>query len=191
MNARFISLLAIVCSCGDRRIDDDMTNIPPPPDAGPADLGRGNGEVVCRDGLVACDGACVDLSSNDEHCGVCGHACKLPTVYGDCKAGGCPSAKFCGSVEMGFTTCEDVCASYGQHCDPGPIDPVIGGCGGGNHILYFPELGKSAFELCDTRLGSRFLVDSTCSTPIDWTIVYGWDDQPAGAVECCCTQDPT
>lgn len=191
MNARFISLLVLVgCSCGDRKIDDDDMGRAPPPDAGPADLGEGDGEVVCREGLVACDGACLDLSSNDEHCGVCGHACKSPTVFGHCKAGGCPWAKFCGSVEMGFTTCEDVCASYGQRCDDEPSAPGTNGCGGNaGQILYFPELGKSAFELCETRLGSSFLVGGKCSDPIDWSIVYGWDEQPAGAVECCCTQE--
>lgn len=192
MNARFISMLVLACCCcGARKIhDDDSGGVPPPPDAGPADLGDGDGEIVCRDGLVACDGACLDLSSNDEHCGVCGHACKRPTVYGECKHGKCPSAKFCGSVEMGFTTCEDVCASYGQRCDSEPIDPVTGGCGGGGYALVFPDLGKSAFELCEGGIGSELLVDGTCATPIDWSARGGLSEQPAGAVECCCTQDP-
>ena len=44
MNARFIVVLALVCSsCGERKIDDDMSSATPPPDAGPADLGEGDG----------------------------------------------------------------------------------------------------------------------------------------------------
>ena len=56
-------------------------------DAGPGDGGADGGgpEVVCAAPLAACDGACRELSSDADHCGVCGRACPS----GLCTAGHC------------------------------------------------------------------------------------------------------
>jgi hypothetical protein len=191
MNARtHVVLLAVLAACSQRPVDDDDTGpAPTPPDAGTSEPGDGDGEVVCRDGLTACEGTCVDLSSNDEHCGVCSHACKIPAVYGWCEDGACPPAPFCGSIEQGFTTCDQVCAWHGQRCFDGPRDLARGSCGGG-YILSFPELTMEAIDSCEGDIGSSHGVEATCSTPIDWSITGGWEHLPAGAVACCCTQDP-
>jgi hypothetical protein len=180
-----LGTFGLLVACGDRPVGDDETTPPRPPDMGaPADSeGDSEGEVICRDGLTACEGECVDLTSNDEHCGACGHACKDPFGSGHCLEGGCPSTAWCGGAGQGLETCEDVCALHGQECDEGP--PVLSrGCGGG-YGLYF----DNGLERCEGGLGSQWGTQASCTTPIDWSIEGGWDFIPAQAVSSCCTQN--
>lgn len=181
------SMVAALAACGDRTVGDDGASALPPPDVGDSadPSADDDGSVICREGLTPCDGECVDFSSNDQHCGACGHACKEPWVFGGCLDGACPSAHWCGEVDEGFETCEDLCAFHGQLCDEGPR---VGsrGCGGG-YRLYFDH---DALERCEIGLGGDTGLPATCATPIDWSIEGGWDDEPARAVSCCCTQDP-
>src|SRR5438552_17830724 len=44
--------------------------------AGPA----GNQVMLCQPGLTSCNGACVNLQSENNNCGVCGNACTEPAV---------------------------------------------------------------------------------------------------------------
>lgn len=181
-------LLLLIAACGGRTMDDEVAA--PPPDVGAAAESEGDSEggVLCREGLIACSGACIDASSNDEHCGVCNHACKRPFRYGHCLEGACPSAEQCAAIEQGLTTCNEVCAHHGQRCDEGPRE-LSRGCGGG-YILHFPEFARSALEGCELDVGSDRAVPATCDTPFDWSIHGGWEERPAGAVSCCCTQEP-
>jgi len=176
-----------VAACGDRPVtddaaDDDIAPPPPPLDVGVED---DEGEVVCREGLVPCNGVCLDVSADDDNCGACGHACKQPNVYGHCVEGSCPSTRRCGGVDQGFVTCQDVCAFHGQTCDEGPATPS-GGCGGG-YRLHFDS---DSLEECEVGFNVGTSVEATCMSPIDWSIEGGWDGEPAKAVSCCCTQDP-
>lgn len=187
---RTLALLLLAAACGERTVDDEPPAPPPDvaPTVAPEPGSESEGGVVCREGLVACEGACIDAWSNDEHCGVCNHPCKDPFYFGHCLDGACPSARWCGTIEQGFTTCTEVCASHGQRCDEGPRE-LSRGCGGG-YIVYFPEFARSAMEGCESGVGPKYPVHATCDTPIDWSLHGGWEDRPAGAVSCCCTQEP-
>lgn len=46
-----------------------------------------------------------------------------------------------------------------------------------------------ALELCERNIGSYQPVHAPCSTPIDWSVHGGWENNPAEAVACCCTQE--
>lgn len=53
--------------------------------SGSASASSGSGGSPCSDGLVVCDGACVDLATDAAHCGDCATACAGPA----CVAGAC------------------------------------------------------------------------------------------------------
>ena len=38
---------------------------------------------------ACCEGACVDLRTDKEHCGACANSCALPNVVPSCQAGRC------------------------------------------------------------------------------------------------------
>lgn len=180
-----IALLA----CGQRQVGEP--DVGPRPDVGmPGNSGPdpSEGEVVCRGGLTPCDGACVDLSTSDEHCGACDHACRYAVRFGGCVDGQCPSALFCGRREI--RTCDDVCAAHGQVCLDDADEPEWIGCGGGWYRLYFADLNDDPLELCEEAIGSTRGIEATCSTPIDWSARGGLEYNLAGAVACCCTQEP-
>lgn len=189
IRAHIIMGMALI-ACGQRHVGEP--DVGPPPDVGmpgSSGPGPGEGEVVCRDGLTLCDGACVDLSSSDEHCGACSHVCKRPSVFGICMDGKCPPALFCGGRDRGFRTCDEVCASHGQTCYGGPHEPQWGGCGGGYRV-YFPDFNEDALEFCEGAIGSHRGIEAMCSSPIDWSQRGGLENSLAGAVACCCTQEP-
>lgn len=186
-----LGLLLVACNVRPAPSDDAATL---PVDVGASEPGETDSEsaggVTCREGLTACDGECVDLSSNDQHCGVCGHACRLPFRYGHCEEGSCPSsADWCASIEWGLDTCDEVCAYWGQRCDEGPR-ALSRGCGGWYKLHFADFTVPDALEACVVGVGSHDGVEATCSTPFDWSIHGGWDDEPAEAVSCCCTQEP-
>jgi hypothetical protein len=83
---------------------------------------KNKGDCVpeCTSGLVCCDGFCVNLQSDPDHCGSCENACQ-PGAR--CLAGSC--TEMCGGVECpaGQSCCDDVCTDLDtsqNHC---------GGCG--------------------------------------------------------------
>jgi hypothetical protein len=58
------------------------------------------GVCECREGLMPCDGECVDMTSDDDNCGLCGRECDDML----CNAGECGTS--CGA---GLSACEDSC----------------------------------------------------------------------------------
>ncbi|HHH29123.1 MAG TPA: MYXO-CTERM sorting domain-containing protein, partial [Polyangiaceae bacterium] len=54
------------------------------------------GSCVCADGLTDC-GECVDVKSDDEHCGACGVSCAAGE---SCDAGACVASGGGGGVEV-------------------------------------------------------------------------------------------
>lgn len=86
-----------------------------------ADVGIYDAAPDCDDGLQACSGDCVDLMTDEEHCGACGHQCDDDYA---CEAGTCQLQ--CGDED---TACEgecvdtmtddDHCGSCGSECDDG------------------------------------------------------------------------
>lgn len=143
-------------------------------------------EVDCGERMMFCDNQCVDPATSSEHCGVCNHECQDPYYHGFCEEGQCPSAHQCAGKEGGYKTCAEACASLGQVCDEGPRRSSRG-CGGGYRLTF----GRDALAVCERGLGGQGSFHATCNTPIDWTVLGGLSgDEPAGAVTCCCTQDP-
>jgi hypothetical protein len=61
------------------------------------------------------------------------------------------------------------------------------GCGGGYRLHFDGD----ALANCEINVGSQTGIEASCTTPIDWSIEGGWEHEPAGAVSCCCTQNPT
>jgi hypothetical protein len=181
----FLGVLGASAGCGERTVADDESVPAKPPDMGASaeSESESEGEVVCRDGLTACEGECVDLTADDEHCGACGHACKDPFGTGHCLEGACPSTIWCGGAGQGLDTCQDVCAMHGQECDEGPRE-LSRGCGGGYDLYFDGDLQE-----CERGLGGQQFIEASCTTLIDWSIEGGWESTPAKAVACCCTQD--
>src|SRR5688572_22910924 len=79
-------LLFLTPSCDPTYLDGII--LPAPSDAG-ADGDAcpsptcADGAFDCPDGLVSCNGECVDLTLESEHCGGCGFLCKAPAICAD------------------------------------------------------------------------------------------------------------
>jgi len=52
-----------------------------------------SGSTQCMDGTTSCNGSCVDLNSNENHCGRCGRSCPLGTTGKRVCAGGICSTR--------------------------------------------------------------------------------------------------
>jgi hypothetical protein len=67
-------------------------------------------QIVCLEGYDLCDGACVDLATDEGNCGVCFNAC----ASGACAGGVCVPAG--GEEPFGLTIAKWTCET-----DPGPM----------------------------------------------------------------------
>lgn len=100
-----------------------------------------SGEIDCPMGKACCDGACVDLATDNNHCGSCGNACPYDSLN-MCESGQCIYCGFAG---------EPCCPStdgVGHECwDHSACDPSkgCGPCGDWDSPCC---LGK----LCDSNL---------------------------------------
>ncbi len=81
------------------------------------------GDCVCDGGYSDCSGDCVNLDTDDDHCGGCGDACTtdIDGAIASCNDGNCTV----GCVESGHTYCEDeeLCVNFDTD------DDHCGGCG--------------------------------------------------------------
>ena len=71
--------------------------------------------IICNPGLTNCDGVCVDLQTDINHCGTCDHPCPvIPNRAPSCDHGICGIA----SCDNGLSLCggQCICNAY-QHCD--------------------------------------------------------------------------
>jgi hypothetical protein len=117
---------------------------------------------------MLCDGVCVDVLENEEHCGECGQICEygFETQLGICEDGQCgPFWSDCYEQADGFTTCNEICANEGQAC-------VEGGC-----TYTWTQSDSPGFCITDSPGGNGTL--GACDTEFIWT-----DSQ----LRCCCTQ---
>src|SRR5688572_1590265 len=83
----------------------------------------------CEGGLDLCDAACVDLGSDDAHCGACGEACHAQQK---CEAGECvprcPGAfLYCDGLCVDLLNDTANCGSCGNACGGGEAC-VSGSC---------------------------------------------------------------
>jgi hypothetical protein len=95
----------------------------------------GCGEQTC------CQGKCVDLATNPQHCGVCGNACRS----GECVHGAC------------------TCNNFFDDCPQG----VGCSCGlyvGGGGVCYHAS-DRQCAENDDCPIGSVCMINNTCSAP--------------------------
>jgi len=85
----------------------------PPPDA-PRDA------PDCPPQLTRCNEVCVDLSSDDSNCGVCGAKCGTgnPCIKGACPASDCPGGVFCNGGCYDPMTDSDHCGATGDCVGP-------------------------------------------------------------------------
>ncbi len=71
---------------------------------------------LCREGLDDCDGLCVDLRTDSDHCGACFNVC--------------PEGHVCGDSECTEATCEEFEDACPDSCTNLDIDPMnCGVCG--------------------------------------------------------------
>ncbi len=124
-----------------------------------------NGQTcTCADGLVVCDGACVDVQTNAAHCGECGNACSAAHGSAACVAGVCTvsacddgHADCDGQIATGcetvLATDERNCGACGIACDAAHGVPD---CSGGVCTIASCFAG---FRDCDTKLSTGCEVD--------------------------------
>lgn len=76
-------------------------------------LGCGN-DASCPEGTTECQGSCVDLTTNEDHCGACDNAC------GDQES--CTESLCAANCPLGFSLCDGRCVDF-------QLDPDnCGGC---------------------------------------------------------------
>jgi hypothetical protein len=118
-----------------------------------------------------CDGACVDVANNDDHCGGCGHAClgSNMTVYGGCVDSVCrPYWTDCFSYQQ-FQTCDDACAAEGKTC-------AFEGCNGATSRVYGDPVG------CENVFNSGVPYGPFCDQDLALAPISDY-------MRCCCAQD--
>jgi len=170
--------------------------------------------VACPSGLENCDGECVDLDTDLEHCGACDNPCDLPHATEECIDGQCTLLACEDEAGYDWDNCDGVdangcetdkltdhdnCGSCGVVCadDEGCVD---GGCvwvdparcdqDGDLHYSDIPECGGDDCDDNDPNVhpGAPEVCgpkDDNC----DGTI----DEDPAATDSCndnnCCTDD--
>jgi hypothetical protein len=132
----------------------------------------------CVDGRTECDGSCVDLQADRDHCGACDVVCSVEQV---CDAGACET-----SCAQGRTVCDGACVDTqsdrdncgacgdaceaGEVCDAGACALSCGGdtpdvCGGGCFDLQSDPQRCGA---CDAPCaGGASCSEGSCACPGD------------------------
>lgn len=150
-----------------------------------------------------CNGSCVDLASNDEHCGVCGNACTLEASY--CVGGGCVCAADAFECEgvcqplAYFDTSEEHCGGCGKRvsleCVDGAGIGAVAVRAGNAHVC---AMGADGRVFCWGnnslgQLGNGANVDSSVpgpvvgvssATAISAGAAHGCAVTSGGSVEC-------
>lgn len=101
----------------DAATPQDAADTSPEADASPE---PDTGEPTCSGGLNLCDGECVDLQVDPDHCGACGAACSSGDACeggnciaqsGDCRAEPCTGFNYC---DLASGECKEGCAEDTQ-----------------------------------------------------------------------------
>ena len=157
----------------------------------------------CADGLSCCNGACIDVASDLEHCGQCDNACPQPqNVAASCEMGVCqlgvcdPGYNDCdGDSENGCETMDACSCTPGetQACYPGPPGTQNNApCAGGTRTCN--QTGTawslcSGFVLPSSEICANG-VDEDCNGTVDDVPDLDGDGWTACNGDCCeTTQD--
>jgi len=149
------------------------------------------------EGDAACDGRCVDLLADAEHCGSCGHGCELEETATGCVEGRCVALQATRRRESCADTCErggHVCANLCQF-----TTACGGGCNGPDASFYrdadnFTEVRPGDEAAVSThyallsRSGNNWITADTAScdqVPPAERSFYDFD-----VTVCCCEQAP-
>ncbi len=130
-----------------------------------------------------CEGRCVSLVNDPDHCGACGRRCELPGAITGCMAGECTFA----SCRDGFGNCDgspingceaatsiDVtnCGACGNRCSFANADATCaaGACVMGACAAGFANCDGNATNGCETNVGTGDLANcgacgNACPTP--------------------------
>jgi len=95
----------------------------------------------CRSTQTCCKGRCVNLQRNERHCGSCFNRCEEgeECVGGVCQGGGCPS---------GTTPCGTQCCQTGETCVNGTCCPNAQLCGTGTSLTCCAEGEECVDGVC-------------------------------------------
>lgn len=86
------------------------------------------GTCECRAGLMRCDGECVDIASDDDHCGMCGRECEdMLCSAGECAAACDATLELCDEACVDFATDPLNCGMCERECHPAQ-DCIAGEC---------------------------------------------------------------
>jgi hypothetical protein len=135
--------------------------------------------LSCAQSLTNCSGACIDLQTDDDHCGMCGNVCAIGQR---CTAGKCVATCQNGWTSCpdadGGTTCVDLrtdnsncgmcgtkCAN-GQFCSPG-ADGGPSTCG----LACFGGTTKCGNKCVDLQIDPQNC--GSCGTPCNGTCFNG------------------
>ncbi len=110
---------------------------------------------ACPSSTTRCGTACVDTSTNQDHCGACDQACAdVPNGQGICQQGRCETA-----CDEGFERCGDTCVDLSHDPDN------CGRCGYGCVVPTF-GVATCAAKRCGIECREGFIdCDASCIDP--------------------------
>lgn len=88
-----------------------------------------DGTCECRSGYMRCEDECVDISTDDDHCGMCGRECDddaFLCLDGEC-ASDCGTLAMCDEACVDFTSDPLNCGACERECHPSQVC-VAGEC---------------------------------------------------------------
>ena len=116
--------LSVDAPVDDRVTPDETTDLA---DESDGDTGEDVSEPTCAEGREECNGECVNLATDSDHCGECFERCGVTQIcdssrcreQADCREDGCPSGYYCNLADGG---CLEGCLTseacgLGEYCD--------------------------------------------------------------------------
>jgi hypothetical protein len=80
------------------------------------------GSCECRSGLMRCEDDCVDIASDDDHCGMCGRDCDdMLCNAGECAAACSDSLDACDEACVNLATDPLNCGACERDCHPSQV----------------------------------------------------------------------
>lgn len=126
---------------------------------------------MCPAPRVSCGGACVDVSSDPQNCGMCGNFCAAGAacVNGACTGTACmPGFALCANVCVNLNGDPNNCGACGLHCAPGQ-SCTMGICMIAPNSCFdgIRDNGESGVDCGGPTLCPRCPVQQTCAIPSD------------------------